>query len=158
MHHLEANKQTWSEWIFILESEKVTQLVIVFNHLSIWQQVVCLSVLNAPFWGEHSMQDNGRYKIKAPLGDLCGSGAPKTHEHTYYYLCKHVILLSNEPFTVSVMKQLALTQAKWTAESSHVYAARWKQMLRNPNTSATDPRRNRGDFESASFSSAHWLH
>lgn len=37
---------------------------------------------------------------------------PKTHEHTYYYLCKYVILLSNEPFTVSVMKQLALTQAK----------------------------------------------
>lgn len=64
---------------------------------------------------------------------------PKTHEHIYYYLCKHVILLSNDPFTSSVMKQLALTQAKWTAESSHVYAARWKQMLRNPNTGVADP-------------------
>lgn len=58
------------------------------------------------------------------------------------------------------MKQLALTQTKWTAESSHVYAARWKQMLCNLNTSVTGReflQRNRRDLESASFSSAHLL-
>lgn len=85
---------------------------------------------------------------------------PKTHQHTYYYLCKHVILLSNEPFTVSVMKQLALTQAKWNSPEPPVCAARWKQMLHDPNAGVTDPVLwgTGRDSESASFSSAHWLH
>lgn len=39
-------------------------------------------------------------------------GSPKTHRLLYYCLCKHVIFLSNEPYTGSVMKQLALTRAK----------------------------------------------
>lgn len=46
---------------------------------------------------------------------LQGPRGPKTHKCIYYYLCEHVILLSNEPFTVSIMKQLALAQDKWTA-------------------------------------------
>lgn len=105
------------------------------------QNVACVFIcfLNAPFWGEHYAKDNNSNKIKATFGIFYWLRGPKTHKRTYYYLCKHVIFLSNEPFTGSIMKQLALTQSKWTAESSHVYAARWKQMLRNPNTGVTHP-------------------
>ena len=97
----------------------------------------------SPPWTHHSEVNIAhRTKTDVKLRLFLGFvwlGGPETHKHTYYYWCKHVILLSNEPFTVSVMKQLALTQAKLTAESSHVYAARWKQMLRSPNTGRSRP-------------------
>lgn len=69
--------------------------------------------VNAPLRGERSHAGTAPdIKSRLPRGILFGSGAPKTHEHTSYYLCKHVTLLSNEPFTGSTVKQLALTQAK----------------------------------------------
>lgn len=83
---------------------------------------------------------------------------PRSNKHICYYLCKHVVLPSNEPFTESIMKQLALAQAKWEAESSRVYAAGWKQMFHKPNITNQVLQRSRRDFESASFSSAHWIH
>lgn len=87
----------------------------------------------------HRTMTDIKFRILYGFIHLFWLRGPKTHERVYYYLCKHVILLSNEPYTGRVMKQLALTQTKWTAESSHVYAARWKQMLRNPNTGLTGP-------------------
>lgn len=72
---------------------------------------VFIVLLNAPFLAEHCAEDNDRYEIKAPSGIIWLRGST-SQGHTYYYLCKHVILLSNEPFTGSVMKQLALTQTK----------------------------------------------
>lgn len=91
------------------------------------------------------------------LHKVCKLRDPKSNKHICYYLCKHVVLSSNEPFTVSIMKQLALAQAKWAAESSRVYAAGWKQMFHNPNITNKVLQRSRRDLESASFSSAHWL-
>lgn len=131
----------WSHWCWVYCN---------FHIYSLWKWNCEVDVLNVP------VPDVKLILLQM----LFSSGALKTHKHIYYYLCKHVILLSNEPFTVSIMKQLALARAKWTSEISHVYAARWKQMFHNPNTGITHSvlQRNRRDFESASFSSAHWLH
>lgn len=121
MHHSETNKQTNAVganflYHFLVVSESVAQLK-PHNPPNLSPSsakcFLCVYFLSERTISEvnvaHRMETDIKLRLLQGFVQLRG---PKTHEHTYYYLCKHVILLSNEPFTVSVMKQLALTQAK----------------------------------------------